>query len=503
MFGFDTTQTSSIKTDTIEETNPPSEPTVLAISDRRGHSKWTAAISQGHTFPLTGKQYRSMCKQSEVLRETISEQSRLVKAKDWRRKDSYYLFDRTFLEVAEAERTGLLPKPDQTATDDAACEKSLTFVLSEEDASFGKSLLMLWLSYGLAMKEGRAFFVDDTRWAYGKYATYFAPPPSPSCIRPPPHHIVPCPHSANHIVVSSATSHWTFGASFEREFLHARKIGVEKSRQTFDLLRVGYVNLFHATGEDSLYSASRIAKFEDEAHQHAGSVVGIHLRRGDLHPLEYQFSSDYLPLERYAAAARKLLRSQLRASLPETHTDADDFNAIVEYVHSPVLVASDDPEITTSGDLAHAVAPFTVQKAQDRIQLATKAILDEASPAEDVIEPGSAYIKHVDENTGWEGGFYSGLFFGLGREKEHHSLSHNDTSGVPTAPSEQSLRLRELVGRAYLLDLAVLSPSDGVVCAVSSATCRVLGVMMGWDAVKDGRWVNVDDGRAWSWDGRR
>jgi hypothetical protein len=26
--------------------------------------------------------------------------------------------------------------------------------------------------------------------------------------------------------------------------------------------------------------------------------------------------------------------------------------------------------------------------------------------------------------------------------------------------------------------------------------------MMGWEAVKEGRWANVDDGRGWSWDGR-
>ena len=63
--------------------------------------------------------------------------------------------------------------------------------------------------------------------------------------------------------------------------------------------------------------------------------------------------------------------------------------------------------------------------------------------------------------------------------------------------------MRELIGRGYLLDLSVLGQSDGVVCAVSSATCRVLGVMLGFDAIKEGRWVNVDDRRAWSWDGRR
>lgn len=65
------------------------------------------------------------------------------------------------------------------------------------------------------------------------------------------------------------------------------------------------------------------------------------------------------------------------------------------------------------------------------------------------------------------------------------------------------MRLRELIGRGYLLDLAVLgTASDGVVCAVSSAGCRLAGVMMGWEAVERARWVNVDEGRGWSWDGR-
>jgi hypothetical protein len=44
------------------------------------------------------------------------------------------------------------------------CEKSLTFVMETHDAGLGKTLMMLWTAYGLAQKEGRAFFVDDSRW---------------------------------------------------------------------------------------------------------------------------------------------------------------------------------------------------------------------------------------------------------------------------------------------------------------------------------------------------
>lgn len=67
-----------------------------------------------------------------------------------------------------------------------------------------------------------------------------------------------------------------------------------------------------------------------------------------------------------------------------------------------------------------------------------------------------------------------------------------------TEPTHEMRRLRGLIGRAYLLDLAVLGKGDGVVCGVSSATCRVLGVMLGKEAVEEGRWWNVDGEQGWA-----
>jgi hypothetical protein len=61
-------------------------------------------------------------------------------------------------------------------------------------------------------------------------------------------------------------------------------------------------------------------------------------------------------------------------------------------------------------------------------------------------------------------------------------------------PSPQALRLRAVLGRAYLLDLAVLGRADAVVCGAGSAACQALGVMMGWDKVTGGAWRNVDGG---------
>ncbi|KAI5358617.1 hypothetical protein Slin14017_G109000 [Septoria linicola] len=457
----------------------PDEPTALVVADPVGTSKWTISIPHNFTFPLRSQYYKDMCSQGDTMREGLSNDPDHSGGNHWWRRHGYFAKDQTYLDVAEAEKLGALPKSKVDFTN--VCESSMTFVLDEEEASFGRSLLLLWMSYGLAKQEGRSFFIDDSRWAWGKFSSYFLPPPAPKCLRPPPHQIVPCPRSARHVVVSSTTAPWTFGPSFEKEFQGRHKHGLSSDRRIFEVARSGYEALFKLTGEDALYAASRIAKLKDDAAAHHGSVVGMQIRRGDVHPFEYEYSRDYLPLERYASGARSLLQS--------CHGKASDLNDL-EYIGSPLVLASDDPGVINSAELQQAIAPFSIQRAQERIQLATKDTLDQSLPKKPVRAPGSAYVKHVDENTGWEGGFFSGLFFSLGGAK---AGSQND----------QAVQLRQFVGRAYLLDLAVLGASDGVVCAVSSATCRAAAVVMGWDAVKAGKWVNIDDGRSWSWNGRR
>jgi len=423
----------------------------------------------------------------------------MMAVKDWRNNGGYYTADTTFIEIEKAENEGTIPQAGDGVSN-KVCGRSLTFAFDVEDDSFGKSLLMLWLSYGLAKKEHRAFFIDDTRWLYGRYASFFMPLPSPGCDSPPSHHIVPCPHNARHLLVSSATVPCTFGSAFEREFTKTWWSGVSRSQRIYDLLRKGYEELFHLTGEHTLYATARVAKIREDARQRQSSVVGMHLRRGDLHPFEHQYSQDYLPLERLGAAARGLLQDQ---------SGQRDQSSTASNNPPPLLLATDDPEMFESAELQQSASPFIIRRAQERIQLATKATLDLSAPAESVPEPDSIYTKHVAENTGWEGGFYSALFYSLGRpstfEKPGHSRSSNidDAGRYEELFSEEAVHMRELIGRAYLLDLAVLGASDSVVCASSSATCRLLGVMLGWDAVKDGRWMNVDDGRVWSWDGRR
>ncbi|KAK3639489.1 hypothetical protein LTR56_012460 [Elasticomyces elasticus] len=427
-------------------------PTAVLVPDSTGHTRWTVSIPSNSSFPLNNEQYSSICHEGEVLREKLARNSRIGRLRDFQRHRGYYAKDWSYLDVSETS-SSIPAASNQSNT----CSTSLTVAL-DSDASFGKSLLLLWLSYGLAKHEGRAFFVDDSRWAYGEYP---------------------------------ATAQWTFGALFEQEFASGHRAG--HSRPIFDMLRTGYQDLFKLIGEDAAYARARTADLRAAASSRGESVVAMHIRRGDLHPHEHQYSGDYLPLERYAAHAKTLYQSlAANASEAEGRHDAQ----------ASVLLASDDPDILQSSSLAHAASPLMIQRVQERIQLATKATLDRTSPVEPFREPGSAYVKHVDENSGWEGGFFSALFYSLGNAQSRTLEQLNQLPTLADAVPAEAMRMRELVGRAYLLDLAVLGQSDGVVCAVSSAACRILGVIGGWDAVKDGRWVNVDDGRPWSWDGR-
>ncbi|GAB7355237.1 hypothetical protein MBLNU459_g5788t1 [Dothideomycetes sp. NU459] len=485
--------------DLVNGAQLPLNPTAIVFEDRQGKSRWTVSIPSGHTFPLRPHQYEDICRVGERVSKSVdymNRRSRIMGKPSIHQKHQYNAVDKAFMDVYEAEGKNLLPPTSEkrvlvvgesqdsnTTRHLPVCEKSLTFVMETVEAGFGHSLITLWLSYGLAKKEGRAFFIDDSNWPYGNYTTYFPAPPQPACSPPPPEHILPCPHSARHLVVSAATIPWTFGAAFKAEYHSAHSFGAQRSRKIYDMVRSGHDDLFSLVGEDAAFLKHKLSVLRTASSATDTPLIGMHVRRGDRHPYEYEYSNDYLPLERYTSTA-----SSLFSSFPSNHTLSSED-------HVALLLASDDPDILTSPDLTNTLPnTLSVVRAQERIVLASKRTL---TPAVPLREPGSAYTKHVDENSGWEGGFFTALFFALG--KGHPSSSGPEE--LDPEMMEQALHLRELVGRAYLLDLAVLSQADAVVCASSSAACRVMGVMMGWEKITSGHWSNVDAKREWTWDG--
>ncbi|KAL1983927.1 hypothetical protein VTN96DRAFT_9780 [Rasamsonia emersonii] len=474
----------------------PAHATPVVITDQKGRQKWTISIPPGIKSPLSPSQYAELCSQCDEISRRLSHNKTQA--------FGYYRRDQNFIDVADAEDIGLLPRSasvQQATPDDGhnkVCETSLTFVMQSEDAGLGKTLMALWMSYGLAQKEGRSFFIDDTDWAYGKYSTYFKPPPKPSCRPPMPSQKVPCPLQARHLIVSSASAPWIFGDSFREHFEDSRRSGVQRQKPIFDLLRSGYEALFELADEDAAYFTKRTGELDDIVRQKGGIEIGVHVRRGDLHPLEFQYRESYIPLDRYAEAARTHLQgSPLRSN---SHPKLSD--PVADY--SKIILASDDPDIYFASELKGS------EKAQLHISLASKSVLDAVAASQE----GNGWRSPVDENIGWEGGFFKDMFWSLGAPpKTPAAGSPLPSKRQPTVPgtaaaapstfhrfqpSKEALQLREFIGRAYLLDLAVLGQTDKVICGISSVSCRLLAVMLGWDrAILNKGWQNIDGN--WHW----
>ncbi|CRK27274.1 hypothetical protein BN1723_003457 [Verticillium longisporum] len=96
-------------------------------------------------------------------------------------------------------------------------------------------------------------------------------------------------------------------------------------------------------------------------------------------------------------------------------------------------------------------------------------------------------------------GFFAPMFWSLGQSGQSpvNGVAGQTKKPQPTA---DAVRLRSYIGRAYMLDLAVLSgSSDVVICTVSAMGCRLLAVMMGWErAMEKDKWVNVDGDYGWT-----
>lgn len=468
----------------------PDFPTPVVVQDAENQPKWTVSIPRNYDFPLSTRQYSEM---SGLCREASA------RARDLRHKMplsteamlSRDKPDDLFVDIMDAEKDGLLsavtdsqpPKhsgqfagaPIEHMPGNPVCDQSLTYVLESLEAGLGEAVMALWTLYALAKEQGRAFFIDDSRWAYGTYTDLFQPPPVPDCRPPPRHQMLPCPVQSRHLVVSSVTIKDVLPTLLAR---HQRRGQTDLgTRDLFELAHEGYKSLFRLTKDDQAHIKKRIRDIRARA-QYTKlpvdvPVIGLHIRRGDGHPFEPQYREGYIPTEVFAGHADK----QIEAYYNKTSVLPEQYEAIR-------IVASDDPMVHEAPELSTALL------AQERIRLATKKVIEEANA-----DPH--YLHHsVDEAFGWEGGFFAAMFWNLGAKPKTHAAEGSRGN----AGSEEMLKLRSLVGRAYMMDLAALAgASDKVVCAVSAMGCRLLAVMMGWERAMDRKdWINVDGDYGWS-----
>lgn len=157
----------------------PREASAVAVQDAKGKMRWTVSIPSSMDFPLQPAQYRDICQQSMELASSIRKEAQSSNIA--KRMLNYYQEDQYYIDVQEAEQQALLPpskatgRPKGFVEDEAivdgfstaglkVCDRSMTYVMETEDAGFGNTLMRLWMSYGLAKAEKRAFFIDDSRW---------------------------------------------------------------------------------------------------------------------------------------------------------------------------------------------------------------------------------------------------------------------------------------------------------------------------------------------------
>ncbi|RYC58518.1 hypothetical protein CHU98_g7689 [Xylaria longipes] len=492
--------------ETIGQNELPKFPAPITVMDRRGKSKWTVSIPPTYQFPLSMKEYSNICTKCQEVAAYVRElhgQSLLSQ----QAPHNYYYEDPYFMDVRDAEKRGVLPgtrEKAQTTTaqihdghlvgqrkdglaDTETCRTSMIFVLESSDAGLGPTLMMLWTAYGLAQKEKRAFFIEDSRWAYGQYTDMFKSSPVQSCKPPPRHQMLPCPRNAKHLVVSAATARETFGDSFINEYENTKRSDISRERDIYDLARAGYEALFRLNDDDRPYVNNRVKEIKAKAsvpqgNYNDGTVVGVHVRQGDVHPFEYQYNGAYIPLDQYAQKFQELIEERHNFSTPLGGED------VVAKQHSFMVVASDNPDVYEADEFKNSL------RAQEQIKLAG------IQHAESTTFDRSMMYKFVDEAFGWEGGFFASMFWNLGRTSKNNAdvLSHD--SQEPEQSSADAIRLRGLIGRAYVMDLAVLAEaSDTVICTMSAMGCRLLAVMMSWDkAMAHGNWVNIDGDYLWT-----
>ncbi|OBT70010.1 hypothetical protein VE03_00503 [Pseudogymnoascus sp. 23342-1-I1] len=394
----------------------PDFPTPVVVTDSSGRPRWTISIPPHTAFPLSPASYAELCAQTPEIATHVS--SLLHKSAPPAAHPPYTHTDPNFLDPTLADRLGLLLSASQAAgltyrpsrpppppllgesfssLSLPPCPRSLTVTLETPSAGLAPTLMLLWTAYGLAHAEDRAFFIDDSRWSYGRYTDFFLPPPHAACRPPPRHHITPCPHSASHLLVSAATAGHTFGGAFHDYFEDAHHAGNLRQKPIFDLARRGYEALFHLRPEDKANVDARVKELRGMvAHPDApGKIVAMHIRHGDAHPLSFQYRDAYIPTPHYIDAAHALLASHFPASLP---------TSAAARARSVLVVASDDPDVYADEDLAGTI------RAQSIIRLAARP-----APKDGGVDERGMFRRFVESPVGWEGGFFAGMFWGLGK----------------------------------------------------------------------------------------
>ncbi|KAG0635758.1 hypothetical protein HOY80DRAFT_926728 [Tuber brumale] len=290
------------------------EPTLLDYGE--GNQKWTWKLPANLGGLLRPQVYGEMCRATRRASDAAAGHGRHA-------HHGYYWVDEHFLN----------PRVEDEAALRGVCERSLTYMLDSSDPGLGGILLGLWSAYGLAMSENRTFFVDDSNWSWGTYATYFLPK-KPTCRPPPPNLVIPCLNQVPHLLVAHSTTSATFGHAFTDFFEDARKMRVQRQHKIFALARSGYESLFRLRLSPADEEAVEVRKKQVREERGNEKVLAAQIRRGDGKDKAFEWrGTGHVPVSRYA----DLISAASAAAGGNT----------------TVLLSSDDPEIYSLPEFAN------------------------------------------------------------------------------------------------------------------------------------------------------
>ncbi|KAF3921182.1 hypothetical protein ABW21_db0202670 [Orbilia brochopaga] len=285
-------------THTYTYTSPPE---VRMVANGTGYTVHMPADEAG-VYPLPGRMYADLCqdveKASMMAAETRTGQPMQAHL-------GYYTTDVGYEGLTTAGRRSKRSVTGEKKAEVEVCEKTLTYVIDDvegKEGGVGSMVMGLWMAYGLAVKEGREFYVEQRHggWIYGDIRRYLAiPPPSRACAPPPMSSRLSCPRNTAHKLVTPATFSSAFGHAFENEFEDARAMEVMRQKPIFSLLRTGFDAVPLASGIRETVLA-RLATIDvlDK------NVVAVQVRRGDKNAKEWRYHEGYIPVQRYMAVSR-------------------------------------------------------------------------------------------------------------------------------------------------------------------------------------------------------
>ncbi|RPA95689.1 hypothetical protein L873DRAFT_1837066 [Choiromyces venosus 120613-1] len=309
-------QPTSTSTSASNKTDPDSitsvEPTLLDYGEGNQKCTWKLPADLGGL--LQPHVYGEMCRAARRASDAAAGHGRHV-------HHGYYWLDKHFLS----------PQVEDAVTLTGVCERSLTYMLDSSDQGLGRMLLGLWSAYGLAVSENRTFFVDDSRWAWGKYSTYFLPP-KPACRSPPPNLVVPCPNQVPHLLVAHSTTTFTFGHAFTDFFEDGGKMRVQRQHKIFALARAGYESLFRLRLAGADEEAVEVRKKQLEGENGNGQILAVQIRRGDGKDKAFEWrETGHVPTSHYAHLVSTALASAVGNTTVLLTSDSADVYSLQEF----------------------------------------------------------------------------------------------------------------------------------------------------------------------------